>query len=297
MLKYLLYQLVLESEILLPLVPKADQDVVDVTIRYGEVPQDLPDCRVRGVLFQAGSGQFLLNVDGVARYLARNGREIVVHPEPSCDGTQLRTYLMGSVMGALLHQRQLLPLHASAVYTERGALLFSGGSGSGKSTAMNALRQRGYPMLADDITAITLDATGQPIALPGFPATKLWRDSLQAIGQSTRDLQRVSPALEKYQIQVDEFFADPSPIHRIYTLQPHNRGEIVIEPLSGLDKLYALRRDTYRKRVESSLDGHVKRFELLRAVTQNTAFARIRRPIDSFLLDRLAERVIGDCLT
>ena len=67
-------------------------------------------------------------------------------------GSDIRVFLLGSCLGALLHQRGVLALHASAIETDQGAVLFMGDSGMGKSTTLQAFIKRGYKMLADDIT-------------------------------------------------------------------------------------------------------------------------------------------------
>jgi hypothetical protein len=51
--------------------------VPDVTITEGEVPGKLEDPINTGVLYQANAHEFLLHLEQVARYLARNGNEII----------------------------------------------------------------------------------------------------------------------------------------------------------------------------------------------------------------------------
>ena len=64
-------------------------------------------------------------------------------------------------------------LHASAVLSPAGAVLFAGPSGAGKSTlAARLFAQHGFQRLTDDITPFTADASGC-FALPHFPQLKL----------------------------------------------------------------------------------------------------------------------------
>ena len=47
-----------------------------------------------------------------------------------------------------------------------GSVGIVGEIGSGKSTLLNAFLQRGYGMLADDVSGIVLDAEGRPATTP-----------------------------------------------------------------------------------------------------------------------------------
>jgi hypothetical protein len=147
----------------------------------------------------------LLRVPAVARYLVANGQDIWIEPAPDSVEADVRLFLLGSAFGALLPQRHILPLHASAIQTTRGAVLFVGPSGHGKSTLLAALLQRGYAMLADDVTGITLDAAGGAIASPAFPCLRLRADAAAKLQHSYEGLRHVRAPLDKYQLPVTRF--------------------------------------------------------------------------------------------
>src|SRR5690625_1021915 len=56
----------------------------------------------------------MFRVPGVAIYLINNGNEIYVSPLANYDEKQVRLYILGTCMGALLLQRKVLHLHGSA---------------------------------------------------------------------------------------------------------------------------------------------------------------------------------------
>jgi len=140
----------------------------DVVVRFGSVPKGLPDSVAVGPLRNVTQGAVLFTFPQVARYLIRDGCEIIIQPEPDADDSTIILALLGTCAAILLHQRGILPIHASAIKTPRGAVLFTGHSGYGKSTLLGAFLGRGYAMLNDDIAAIEMEEDGRPQVLPGL---------------------------------------------------------------------------------------------------------------------------------
>ena len=108
---YTAYGLTIISDFELPeLLPLPPQDLPEnaVRIRRGEVPDELDDPVGTGVLYQAKPNEFLLSLDAVAGYYVTDGREIVVEPVPGATDDEVQLFLLGSALGALLHQRGLL---------------------------------------------------------------------------------------------------------------------------------------------------------------------------------------------
>ena len=139
-------------------------------------------------------------------------------PVPEASDDDIRVFLLGSVLGFLLHQRQIFPLHASAIRTEHGAVLFTGHSGAGKSTTLGAMVQRGYAMLADDVSGIVLDDKDRPHVLPAFPSSRLWAESAAKLNLSTKEVSRVRAALDKYVFPVEHFCQETLPLLGVYVL-------------------------------------------------------------------------------
>ncbi len=110
---------------------------------------------------------------------------MLIDPLGTDDGDVV-AFFASSPFTALLQQRGVATLHAAAVATEAGAVMLLGRSGIGKSSLAAALVERGYPLLADDVTGVMLDAGGRPVALPAFAHQRLWghpgRDALARAG-------------------------------------------------------------------------------------------------------------------
>ena len=229
------YGLHVRSPIALPFAPRPGRPAgaPDVVVRFDPTPAALPaPARVRkkvGIQWEAASGAFLMNVDGAARYLVSDGRDILVE---LCGGSdsEIVGSLTGQVFAALLQQRGVMTFHASAIETRAGAVLFAGHSGAGKSSLIAALIERGYTMLADDVTGVVLDPSGRPEARAAFPATRLWADTVHTLDWHGRTRGRVHETLEKYLVPVERFCTSPRVARRLRTGLPRpgrHRGRAV----------------------------------------------------------------------
>src|SRR5580658_2928398 len=140
----------LRSAVALPELPAIADDGIppDVTLELGRVPRRLEGAVDVDPAMQATAGRFQLDVPA-GRFLVSEGRRILVDPGPGASEADLRPYLLGTVIGALCHQRGLLPLHAAAVLCADGAVAFAGPSGAGKSTLAAQLHALGRTVLAD----------------------------------------------------------------------------------------------------------------------------------------------------
>ena len=290
---YTAYGLGIRSEISLPLAPAAPATDTEVCIRVGAVPETLGTPRVRRRAWEAAPGVFLLAVDGVARYLVREGREIVVEPAPG-GGEAVGAFLLGSVLAACLKQRGILTLHASAIATDAGAVLFAGHSGRGKSTLLGAFVERGYAMLCDDVTGIVTDGGNRPAALPAYPSLRLWADAVDTLGWNGRTRGRVREGMEKFLTPVERFAEAPLPVRAVFVLRYHNRADVEIEPMVRADAFKCLLLRTYRTRYARGLGKEPEQFRAVAELAQRVPVAWISKPMAALRapsLDALASRV------
>ena len=114
--------------------------------------------------------------------------EILVEPAVDASDQNVRLYLLGSALGMLLHQRGLLPLHANCVEIDGQAFAFMGRPGAGKSTLAAWFHDRGYRLIADDVSVVGFDQQYErALVYPGVPRLQLWREALEASGRSSSD--------------------------------------------------------------------------------------------------------------
>jgi hypothetical protein len=243
---YRLFGLDLRSEIdLAGLAPATESDAPDVEIGFGPIAagEDPPG-------YSATPEGTLLCVAKVGRYLISEGRRILIDPAPGASERNLRLFLLGSAIGALLHQRGLLPLHANAIDLGGRAVAFSGHSGAGKSTIAAWFHDRSYPILADDVCVIGFDGAGRALAFPGIPRLRLWREALEATGRDAGAYDRSFDDSEKYDVPTSGGATpEPLPLAAIYLLrkaEDEAGGEAAIDRLTGVDSVEALISNTYR---------------------------------------------------
>jgi hypothetical protein len=267
----------------------------EVQIRFGSVPESLQNPVRTGVCFQAKPGAYLLNRKNVARYLVTEGKDILIEQVPGVNNGKIRLFLLSSVFGALLHQRKLMPLHASAIRVNNGCVLFCGTSGSGKSTIARSLMQRGYPLHTDDISVVTIDKNKTPIAFPGYPQQKLWGDALTKLGDPNQDYRRVRSKLDKFAIPTREQFNDtPLAIKKIYILSPFNQKKVCLSPLKGVEKFNHLNFQTYRPKLALSMGMTATHFKTAGIIASQVPVILAQRSIKPFLLEELADTLETD---
>ena len=290
---YTAYGLFFASEFPLPELCSVTECQPDITINYGAVPTSLAAPSSHGIAWESAPGLLLLHVEEVARYLIVENREIRIEPLPGSSEDEVRIFLLGSVLGAILHARHIAVLHASVIATERGAVLFMGRSGAGKSTLLGGFLQRGYAMLADDKAGITLNENGVPQVMPGFPLIRLTEEAVQKLQFPIQHLP-TNQALEKFVLPVERFCNSPLPIHAAYALNVHNQAHIQLEKLPPIEQFEALNFQTYRRGYMHLPEQRQAHFRTLGEVTKKTRVTRVVRPQYPYLLDELVTRVEED---
>ncbi|MEA3015609.1 MAG: hypothetical protein QOI38_331 [Sphingomonadales bacterium] len=288
---YALFGLSIASELALPGFPEGDGDP-DVAARFGAVAaQDRPVAVADDALF--------LSVPEVGRFRIADGREILIDPEPGASERNLRVYLLGSAMGALLHQRGILPLHANAVAHGERAVAFAGRSGAGKSTLAAWFAGFGREVLCDDVCAIGRDEAGAPLVLPGVPRLRLWSDALARSGRDSMAYDRSFDGQDKYDVPVPPSApSTPRPLAACYLLD-EAQGAPTIERLSPGEAAEALVANTYRGGFVRLLGLTERHFAQCVSLARSVPVYRARRRWGEAFLDEEAERLsrhVGEML-
>ena len=81
---------------------------------------------------------------------------------------------------------------------------FAGDSGAGKSTLAAFLARRGYRIVSDDICLVDTAAGAKLRVIPVAGWLKLWRGSLEQIGETPDERQRVFSEEDKYRLHLGD---------------------------------------------------------------------------------------------
>lgn len=242
--KYRAFGLVISSEFPLVQIPDAGEaEAADITICC----KNLEEYKLPGDAFCIAGGAVLFRISGIGKFRITGGSLIEVDREGEGNDAHLAVYLMGSCMGAILHQRGLTPFHGSCVTDGKRAVLLAGDSGAGKSTLASEFLSHGWKLLTDDVAAVENIET-MPVVRSSYPSQKLWQDSLRRYGREKERIHSLyfDKSREKFGVAVaDMFYEGTAPLSLVVQLIPAD-AESSIQPLTGFARVHQLMRNTYR---------------------------------------------------
>lgn len=253
----------------------------DVVVRRASVPEALSDAEVRGAAWEYAQGRVLVKPPVGMRFLIEGGSTIRYAARPGVADIDIRLFLMGSAWGALVLQRGLLPLHASAVSNDRSVVGFTGESGDGKSTLAAALASRGREFFADDVLILDPDAGDAPPRCWSCKDLKLWPDSVQLTGAVAGKTVRTAAGHHKQ-------YATPgtaSPyasgqLKALYKLETGSRDRSCqIEEVAGRQHVEVVSGAVYRPQYAVAIVGHRQLFRQIENVVRNVKAYRYRRSV------------------
>jgi hypothetical protein len=232
-------------------------------------------------------------VPGAGKFLVPSGQEIVVCPIPDVEERLLSQCILGTGVPMLLHERNHLILHASAVEIDGKAIAFLGACGGGKSTMAAALHALGYNIVADDVLCVDFRGETHPLILPGFPFLKLHHESAAILADRVKSLPRVHSMDPRFIYRQSEGFSfAPIPLGGIYLLDRDE--EIRVEPMTpkeGFQKLlshshaFGLIKDTFNEAQHFQQCAEVASTVPVRRLKRDLALSTIAKVTDALLQD------------
>ena len=313
--------------------PRAESEVIIRRVDRLPHPSDLPGTKRlgEGICRHAAPDHVCYVFPDAGRFCIRDGREILVAPEPGAGVREIRLFLLGSAWGALCYQRGLLVLHAGVVKVGDGAAAFFGPTDSGKSALAARLASEGYSLVSDDLCRFDvgdLEPYGRPgsdtqqtdgpsrflegskansaspslevpgpyrraFVWPAAPRLKLWRDSLEALGRTSKGLERDHFREDKFHVpSTGEKLRDPLPLHAIYLLE---WGELDLTRLTGLTALRRLvTASAYRPDLLEPMGLVAGTWQLCANLIQSAPVRLLSRPRDWNRMQAVIERLVED---
>ncbi len=258
----------------------------DVTVRRGAVPEELAEATVQRGAWSCAGRRVLVRRRGI-RFLVENGETIRYQTAADAPEANIRLSLFGSAWAALLLQRNLLPLHASAVCRGADVYAFAGKSRAGKSTLAAALAARGLDFVTDDV--LVLDPLfGSDTRCYGCTELKLWPDALELTRASRRTL--IHDRADKlYAVPATQAQCPAGRLRALYVLaEEAGDRSCRIEPVTGSESIDVLARSLHRRRLTAAIVGRRRLYEWLAQMRKHVRVSRFRR---SRLISRFDEGV------
>ncbi|WP_318618550.1 aldolase [Priestia megaterium] len=225
----------------------------------------------------------IFKVPNIAIYLVEEGNKVIVSPLEGSSEDQIRLYILGSCMGALLMQRKILPLHGSAIAIDGKAYAIVGDSGAGKSTLASAFLKKGYQLLSDDVIPVTFNEENIPVVAPAYPQQKLWLESLNQFGMESKDYSPIFNRETKFTVPVKNQFAEKMlPLAGVFELVKTDDHEIEVQPIENLERLHMLLNHTYRSFLIDRLGLMEWHFNTSARIVSKIDLYQLRRPASSF---------------
>jgi energy-coupling factor transporter ATP-binding protein EcfA2 len=246
------------------------------------------------------SGFKLKYSDGIEFIIDEQGNNIWAKWPSDMTLEDTTVYLLGPVLGFVLRLRGRICLHASVICVDDHAVALVGSAGSGKSTTAAAFAGLGYPILTDDVAAITGDAECFTIQ-PAYPHLRLWPKSVDMLYGDALALPKLVPnsAWDKCYLDLtskpNSFQMLPLPLGAIYILNERSSSTAApfIEPMSAADGIIALVTNSYATYLlDRSLRG--SEFNLITRLASKIPPRQITPHSDPIFLQDLCEIILRD---
>jgi len=295
---YKAFGFIIKSSISLPELKKISSPVnaYDIEIEFESLTEAWNSVSTPSNQFFVSEQHIMFHLANIAIYRIENGNKIIVSPMEGIEESQLRLYILGSCMGAILMQRQVLPLHGSAIAMDGKAYAIVGHSGAGKSTLASAFLEKGFDLLTDDIIPLTFSKeSGRPYVIPSYPQQKLWQESLAHFGHDSSNFKPLVNRKTKFAVPVTSQFSDkPIPLAGIFELVKTKENHITLKPLHKLDVLQTIFNHTYRNNFIDGMKLREWHFYSALKVINHVNIYQLRRPGFRFTVGELIDCVLGE---
>ncbi len=208
------------------------------------------------------------------------------------------------ILAFLLHHRNYLTLHASAVEVDGAAIAFVGPKGMGKSTTASLFYEQGHSLLSDDLVACRplSSADEAPEIAPGCPWMKLGRNGLgKILGRSSEELDRSVPGSSKRIVPADgRQPAQPLPLHHIYALGYHdgqNQPGVQVERMMAKQACLALLSNAFVQMFLEEAEADPAHLNRCATLCERVPVSLLVRPQSMDALPSVYDAVLDDLKT
>ena len=261
-------------------IKKKIKDPIIIKERFSDLDNSIKDLKFSNPFLKIGKNYINIKIPDICTFQITNGKLIEWKKfDNNINSQDIRTFCLGSPIGALLIQRGYLLIHANALEKDGKAILCIGRSGVGKSTIAYQLLKQGWNLISDDIVALTSEGK----VYPGIPRIKLWKDALNHFEINSSKLIPIRDKLYKYIIPIESprIIKKTVPLKAIYFIvrDRFDKSKKVISPIeSEKEAFLKLRNNTYRPLFVRALDKEGGNIHKLKKLLAQVFIANLHLP-------------------
>lgn len=290
--RYWAYGLTVASEFPFPeLYPLPDEGPIDVELDWLEQHNNLPEPLTKDTALVEASLNF--HVPGIADYTARQGRSIAIRPFQGADQADVRFYCLSNAFAAILHQRNILPMHCGAFEHKGELVLIAGDSGAGKSTLLMELDKLGFPTFSDDVCVPHCDENNRVVFYSSYPVRKLWQTELEHVEQEALLIRTLPEGTKKYAVSISsEFSIQAMKPKAVFFIMKSDVLCVAFHELAGIEKFSRWESNAYRGEFYRAQDLRSQHFRLITQLAEQVKAFSIERPVDGNTINDITNRIL-----
>lgn len=268
-------------------------ETADVVVSYGRVA-DRPEPDLPAVTRTISPMRTCIHLRGMGTVDILDGRQIVVDPDPGADAEGLSLCVFGMAFAYILLQRDLTPLHASAIELNGQVIALLGQGGQGKSSTAAVLRERGHRVIADDLIAVSLAGPVPQVIGQDLPHLKIWANAAAPMGISTADALPLRDGVARMSKPRGRVDFVKAPLAACIQLEfGGNVRDPVLVPVARLEAMMLIRTHIFGHRHVGPLMGEAWLLARQASLVQHLDYVRLRRPRDPGRIDECIDLVEG----
>ena len=240
-------------------------------------------------------------------FIRNDGSEVISDKPETIPISDVESFLLGPILGAVLRLRQRVCLHASVMEHEGKAFAMIGSKGAGKSTTAAALLQAGARLVSDDVAVFKTGASPPATVYPGYPGVRLMPDTLSSFNLKQNDYAQVVSTSDKRYVPLTEnklahdnkthwqFQSNPCRLHAIYILKARqpDLDKPQFNTLPQRQALMALAPHAYGRSVLNERQ-RAEEFSFMAQLIRHVTIKSVDCPDNLELLSNIAKDILTD---
>ncbi len=252
----------------------------DVEVRKVHKPRRVMEPLYSESYWQMNQDEFAMQVEGVGEFYARDGSYVEYAPADRAGNSELELYLNGSVYGAILHQRKILPFHGSSFRYNGVTVLVCGDTGAGKSSLTAAFCLDGAEFMTDDVTPVVIKE-GIPYLMALSDRMKLWADTLKQLEREVDGLMNIHRRADKFYLPMERAAGDLFRPDMVLLIVVKESGAVDFTEVTGTGRFAALRGEIYRPEYLHGMpENELQYFSVLLNMASAIRMIRVTRPAE-----------------